>query len=172
MRRVLVFAMAVALTAACGGSKTDDKIANAKKGGASASPKGSPGANVKESTENKLPSGFPSDFPLPKDRRVVYSATTEQASLVYFASDRSAADLEQFMSSELPKAGWRLVLCQRAQSPQPITVIIAGKESSTAYVGIGYSPGSAPQVKDKYSFFVTISKTSSPLPSSSPQPCS
>lgn len=163
MRRVLlVLVVGALMVSGCGRGKDAAK--------SSPGPVSSLNPNLKESKDDKLPAGFPSDFPLPKDRKVLYSAESDQGTVVFFASGESSDRIRDQLAAELPKNGWQLVNCTKTPlSPEPITVLLANKNDRLASVAIGYIelPKDQRRFEGKYSFYVSVIKSQQALPTPS-----
>lgn len=167
MKRVVLLVVVSLAMAAC--TTTDG-------GTDTAGPTGSPTddrSDVMESREDRLPEGFPQDFPLPADHRVVYSQWSEQGSVVYFDATQTESALIGFFEEELADEGWVIRECTRTDaSPSPATLIIAQKAEVLTTTVIGQLPN--PNVDldaTGYRFFVTVLRTSTEVAQASPVPC-
>ena len=136
-------------------------IAGCARGGEAPSRPGPKLAGFEEvtSTENRLPAGFPKNLPLPRYRRVLYSATSNLGLSAYFEAGESPETMKRFLLKELPEAGWALRSCHDlARSPDPaVTIITAGKDEGTVTVTVGYHPDYAARLNGgRYDFFVSL----------------
>lgn len=128
------------------------------------------------STENRLPAEFPRNLPLPRYRRVLYSASSNLGLSAYFEAGDSPDTLKKFLLKELPQAGWTVRSCHDlARSPDPaVTIITAGKDEATVTVMVGYHPDYAARLDGRrYDFFVSLAFRSPSQPAgTAPTGCS
>jgi hypothetical protein len=117
-----------------------------------------------ESRENALPREFPSEFPLPSGRTVLYSAVSPLGVVAYFSSSLRGEALRDFMLARLPGAGWRVGSCSLAQrTPESVWIIGAGKGDRVATVTVGFNPDLAARLNGRrYSFFVSVAERGTP----------
>jgi hypothetical protein len=88
---------------ACGGNDNGGVDVNVNPSGVVVS---SGGTTVQVGGGAEIPSGFPSEFPLPDGATPVYSASAGGSFSVWFSSSQSIEDLRAFFDSELPAGGW------------------------------------------------------------------
>lgn len=145
MRRAVTWTLLVGfLAGACGGDGDEEQRA--------------PAPTAQGSATDELPAGFPDDFPLPQGRTIVYSLDADQGNVVFFRSDLTADEIQGFMATELPKAGWSLQACTTTEaSPEPITAIVAQKGAFVGTVIVGYVPN--PTFEGRFDFYVTLIET-------------
>lgn len=136
-------------------------------------PATSPGAipNERVSTDDALPAEFPGEFPLPP-HRVIYSAVSPVGVVVYFTSDRTKAAIADYLLTELSGARWKLHSCLRNTSGvEPVTTIVASRNSVVATAVVGYSPDFATRLNGRiYTFFVSVARDADP-PLTKAKPC-
>lgn len=157
MRRLTSIALILLVVAACGG---DDDAPSATPGAqATAGP-------AQTSTENRLPDGFPQDFPQPPDGKIVYSISLEGGWSVFFDSSAEHAALRRFYAEALPKGGWVLSSCEVNEvEGKPLTVIISQKGPELlGVVSIG-ALAQSDQIPSRYNVALVVSPTPArPMP--------
>ena len=126
------------------------------------------------STENRLPAEFPRTLPLPRNRRVIYSAGSNLGLSAYFEARESPEAIKRFLLEELPEAGWVLRSCQDlVRSPDPaVTIITASQDGTMATVTVGYHQDYAARLNGRrYDFFVSLAFRSQAQPGTAPTDC-
>lgn len=152
-------------------------IAGCARGGEAPSRPGPELAGFEEvtSTENRLPPGFPRDLPLPRYRRVLYSAASNLGLSAYFEADASRDAMKGFLLKELPEAGWVLRSCHDlVGSPDPaVTIVTASKDEAAVTVTVGYHPDHAARLDGRrYDFFVSLAfRSQAPASETVPPVC-
>lgn len=134
--------------------------------GCSGGPKGPEASPISvESTANKVPDGFPSDFPALDGSRVVYSLTVDRGWTVYYDTKASDQEVKKRMASGLVENGWTLTNCatQPAAEVKPVIVITATKPSLFASVSIGVKTKGVPK---PFRYAVTMAQFDAPPPAS------
>ena len=158
MRRLVVATLVLLVVA---GACTDGPEPEA-----SPSPSPAPSVEVVESSEDRLPEGFPEDFPLPEERTVLYSQVPgDQGWVVYFDTPLPADQLVAFFGERLPAQGWTLYSCTTAdRSPEPVSAVIALKDTLSATIQIGFIPAERVPFEGRYAFVAVVVTTPEPLP--------
>jgi hypothetical protein len=105
-----------------------------------------------------LPEDFPSQFPLPDDVTVAYSASSGEGHLVWFGTDASFDELKSFFDDELPANGWTVDAAfdfDDANGQYRAYTISGNGYAGGVYIGEG-APGSE-AFEGEFAFFVILS---------------
>jgi hypothetical protein len=158
LRMMIVLAALVALATACSGATGETSSSSATETDTT-----SPSVVISSGSQTvaiggELPDGFPSEFPLPEDATVAYSASSGDQFLVWFGTDESLDDLKGFFDDELASNGWSIDSSfdfNDANGSYRAYSVTGNGYTGGVYVGEG-APGSGTFTGD-YAFFVLLS---------------
>ena len=153
--RTSAVALAVVVSA-CGGG---DDTASTPQPGATDAAAAAP--EIVRSTDDRLPEGFPDDFPVPEQRTITESMVLESGVTVYMTTPLDAAGLRAFYSEELPKRGWKITQCTVTEVPDrgPLSLIVA--VTADRFSAVTIESGKTLEGQP-YDFYLMISQT--PVP--------
>lgn len=108
-----------------------------------------------------IPSGFPSQFPLPDGASAVYSGAAGGSYTVWFSSPQSIDDLRTFFDSELPGNGWTVQnRADFSDSNGAYTMYTINGNGYDGGVYLGEGGAAAGGFSGDFAFFVTLTPSS------------
>lgn len=145
------------VASACGGNDNGPSV-NVNPSGVVIS---SGGTTVAVGGGAEIPSGFPSQFPLPDGATPVYSGSAGGSFSVWFNSSQSIEDLRTFFDSELPSNGWTVQnKADFSDSNGTYSVYTISGNGYDGGVYLGEGGAAAGGFTGDFAFFVTLTPSS------------